>query len=144
MKRTFLIRRRRYLLGAAILSVAVAALLPQAALARPDETPGASVDPYAMGSITAEDAHGLSAGAGYVLPAADQAALDQATAGTALVLRADDFAPPRDVAVTTASTGSSVSWGQVSLFSALGLFAILGVLMLALTANRRGTRVAHS
>ena len=144
MKRTSLIRRRRYLLGFALASLAVAALLPQAALARPDETPGASVDPYATSSITAEDVHGLSAGTGYVLPAADQSALDQGTAGTGLILRADDFAPPRNVAVSTGSTASSVNWGQVSLFSALGLFAILSVLMLALTANRRGTRVAHS
>ena len=144
MKRTSLIRRRRYLLGFAFATVAVAALLPQAALARPDETPGSSVDPYATSSMTAEDVHGLSAGTGFVLPAADQAALDQATAGTGAILRADDFAPPRNVAVATGSTGSSVNWGQVAWFSALGLIAILGVLTLALTANRRGTRVAHS
>jgi hypothetical protein len=46
--------------------------------------------------------------------------------------------------VSSGSTTSSVNWGQVSFLSALGLIAIIGVLMLALTANRRGTRVAHS
>jgi hypothetical protein len=139
MKRTSFIRRRRYLLGFAFASLAVAALLPQAALARPDS----SVDPYTTSSITAEDVHGLSAGTGYVLPAADQAAVDQARAG-AVPVRADDFAPPRNVQVSGGSTASSVNWGQVSFLSALGLIAIIGVLMLALTANRRGTRVAHS
>jgi hypothetical protein len=144
MKRTSLIRRRRYLLGFALASLAVAALLPQAALARPDETPGASVDPYATSSITAEDVHGLSAGTGYVLPAADQAALDQATAGTGSILRADDFAPPRNVVVSSGSTASSVNWGQVSFFSVLGAMALAGVLLLGLMSTRRGTRVAHS
>lgn len=141
MKRTSLIRRRRFLLGFAFASLVVAAFLPQTALARPDEGT-ASFDPFAGSAISAEDAHGISAGTRFVLPAADQAAFEQATAVS--VDRADDFAPPRGVTVTSASTGSSVNWAQVSLFSTLGLFAILGVLMLALTANRRGTRVAHS
>jgi hypothetical protein len=143
MKRISLIRRRRYLLRAALLSLAVAALLPQAALARIDEGT-ASPDPYAGSSITAEDVHGMSAGTGYVLPAGDQAALDQATAGVTEIRRADDFAPPRGVATPGASTGTSVNWREVSLFSTLGALAIAGMLLLTLMTTRRGTRIAHS
>lgn len=144
MKRISLMRRRRYLLRAALLALAVAALLPPAALARPDERGASAVDPYAAGSISAEDVHGLSAGTSYVLPAADRAALEEATAGVVSIRRADDFAPPRGVAAPSASTASSVSWGQVSLFSVLGAMAIAGVLLLTLMTTRRGTRIAHS
>ena len=140
MKRNSLIRRRRYLLGAALCAAAVAALLPQAALARPDEW--VVSDPYATDSTSAEDAHGLSAGAGFVLPAGDQTALDLAKAAAVSGLRADDFAPPRNVAVADASTASSANWGQVGLISGLGAFMIGGVLLLTLFLNRRGTRIA--
>jgi hypothetical protein len=144
MKRISLIRRRRFLLGAALASLAVAAVLPQAAFARPDEWVTSKTDTFATGSSSAEDAHGLSAGNGYVLPSSDQAAVDQARAAAISGLRADDFAPPQNVAVASTSAGTSVSWGQVGLFSALGLVAIAGALMLALTATRRSTRVAHT
>ena len=142
MKRIHLIRRRRYLLQAAVVSVAVAALLPQAALAVPGDW--VTSDPYATDAVSAEDSHGLTAGTGAVLPATDQAAVDQATADGFLVLRADDFAPPRNVEVASTSTASSVNWEQVGLFSGLGALLIAGVLLMTLLMNRRGPRIAHT
>lgn len=142
MKRIFVIRRRRYLARAISLGFAVALLLPATALARYDERgTGAAVDIYATSGLSAEDVHGITAGSGYVLPAAEQKAVEQAAATE--VRRADDFAPPRNVPVADAAA-STIDWGRIALFSSLGLFGIVGLLMLAAFASRRGVRVAHS
>ena len=142
MKRIFLIRRRRYLARAISIGFAVALVLPATALARYDEQgPGAVVDIYATSGLTAEDVHGITAGSGYVLPAAEQKAVEQASA--TVVRRADDFAPPRNAPVANPAA-STIEWGRIALFSTLGLFGIVGLLMLAAVAGRRGVRVAHS
>jgi hypothetical protein len=143
MKRIFVIRRRRYLARAISVSFAVAVLLPTAALARyDDQGTGAVVDIYATSGLSAEDVHGGSAVNGqYVLPAAEQQAVEQANATT--VRRADDFAPPRNVPVANPAA-STIEWDRIALFSALGLLGIVGLLMLAAVAGRRGVRVAHS
>lgn len=143
MKRIFVIRRRRYLARAISLGFAVALLLPAAALARYDERgTGAAVDLYATSGLSAEDVHGGSAVNGtVVLPAAEQKAVEQSAATT--VRRADDFAPPRNVPVADAAA-STIEWGRIALFSSLGLLGIVGLLMLAAFASRRGVRVAHS
>ncbi|MEX1357609.1 MAG: hypothetical protein WD981_03195 [Gaiellaceae bacterium] len=142
MKRIFLIRRRRYLARAISLGFAVAVLLPTAALARYDERgTGAVVDIYATSGLTAEDVHGLSAGSGYVLPAADRKAVEQAARGGTV---GPDRYVPQNVTTPSVAPASTIEWGRIALFSSLGLFGIVGLLMLAALASRRGVRVAHS
>ena len=142
MKRITLIRRRRYLARAVALGFAATALLPSAALAGIDEHGArATVDPYASSPISAEDAHGLSASSGYVLPSADRAALATQRASSVPV-RADDFLPPRNVTVAPVATASNVDWGQIALWSLVGLAGALGLLLVAEVARRR-VRLAH-
>jgi hypothetical protein len=137
MKRIFVIRRRRYLARAISLGFAVALLLPTAALARYDEQgSGVVVDLYATSGVSAEDDHGISAGSGYVLPEAEQKAVEQAAAKGGAV--------QPTVPAPSAAVDSTVAWGRIALFSSLGLFGIVGLLTLAALANRRGVRVAHS
>ena len=138
MKRIFVIRRRRYLARALSLGFAVALLLPATALARYDERgTGAVVDMYATSGLSAEDVHGGSAVNGtFVLPAAEQKAVEQAAAKTGAV--------QPTVSAPSAAVDSTVAWGRIALFSSLGLFGIVGLLTLAALANRRGVRVAHS
>jgi hypothetical protein len=143
MKRIFVIRRRRYLARAISVGFAVAVLLPTAALARYDERgTGAVVDIYATSGLSAEDVHGISAGSGYVLPEADRKAVEQAAAARTRVGPVDRFVPKP--VVTAAAPASTIDWGLIALFSSLGLLGIVGLLMLAVFASRRGVRVAHS
>lgn len=136
MKRIFIIRRRRYLCRAVLLGFAAAALVPSAALAGYDSAgAGVAVDPY-VGSVSAEDAHGMSATTGFVLPSADRKAVEQAQAGTVL--------PPQNPAVPTVSAASTIDWSRIALFSSLGLAGILGAIALSLAATRKGVRPAHS
>ncbi len=144
MKRIQIIRRRRYLYRAAVAGLAAAALLPASALARYDDQASRAVDVYATSSVSAEDDHGLSAANGVVLPAADRAAVEQWLALRAGAARADDFAPPRNVTAPSVATGSTIEWGEIALWSSLGLAGIVGLLMLAAFTTRRGIRVAHS
>jgi hypothetical protein len=145
MKRIHLIRRRRYLLRVAVAGFAAALILPTTALARYDDQGVAVVDLYATSSVSAEDDHGLSAANGFVLPAADRAAVELTLASSADVVRADDFAPPRNVTVPTAATGTTtIDWGQIALWSWVGLAGIAALLMLATFMARRGPRAAHS
>jgi hypothetical protein len=145
MKRIFVIRRRRYLARAISLGFAVAVLLPTAALARYDERgTGAVVDIYATSGLTAEDVHGITAGSGYVLPAAEQKAVEQAAAASRRVGPVDRFVPKPNVTATSAASASTIDWSRIALFSALGLFGVVGLLMLVAFAGRRGIRVAHS
>lgn len=144
MKRIQIIRRRRYLYRAAVAGLAAAALLPASALARYDDQASRAVDVYATSSVSAEDDHGLSAANGVVLPAADRAAVEQRLASGAGAARADDFAPPRNVTAPSVATGSAIEWGEIALWSSLGLAGIVGLLMLAAFTTRRGVRVAHS
>lgn len=142
MKRIFVIRRRRYLARAISLGFAVAVLLPTAALARYDEQgTGAVADIYATSGLTAEDVHGITAGSGYVLPAAEQKAVEQAAGGR--TVGPDHYVPPT-VTTPSVAPASAIEWGQIALYSALGLFGVVGLLMLAAFASRRGIRVAHS
>jgi hypothetical protein len=138
MKRIFVIRRRRYLARAITLGFAVALLLPTAALARYDDRgTGEVVDMYATSGLSAEDVHGGSAVNGtYVLPAAEQKAVEQAAAKTRAV--------QPTVSAPSAAGASTVAWGRIAVFSSLGLLGIAGLLMLAALANRRGVRLAHS
>ncbi len=136
MKRIFIIRRRRYLYRAVVLGFAAAALVPSAALAGYDSGgAGVAVDPYA-GSVSAEDAHGMSATTGFVLPAADRKAVEQAQAGAVL--------PPQKATVATVSAGSTIAWSRIALISSLGLAGILGAIALSLAAMRKGVRPVHS
>jgi hypothetical protein len=144
MKRIHLIRRRRYLLRVAVAGFAAALILPATALARYDDQASRVVDLYATSSVSAEDDHGLSAANGFVLPAADRTAVELALASSTGVVRADDFAPPRNVTAPSVATGSAVEWGEIALWSSLGLAGIVGLLMLAAFTTRRGVRVAHS
>lgn len=142
MKRIFVIRRRRYLARAISLGFAVALLLPTAALARYDERgTGAVVDIYATSGLSAEDVHGISAGSGYVLSEADRKAVEQAAAAGTRV--GPDRFVPKPV-VTAAAPAPTTDWGRIALFSSLGLLGIVGLLMLAAVASRRGVRAAHS
>lgn len=136
MRRILIIRRRRYLARALTLGFAVALLLPTTALARFDDR-GAhvAIDPYASSGLSAEDVHGGSAVSGtFVLPEAERKAVEQA---------AKPAAAPRAVPQPSVTTGSSVAWGEVAVYSSLGLLGIAGLLALAMLAGRRGTRVAH-
>jgi hypothetical protein len=143
MKRIHLIRRRRYLLRVAVAGTAAALILPASALARYDDQGAPAVDLYATSSLSAEDDHGLSAANGFVLPAAEQAAVEQLSTTTGFA-RADDFAPPRNVTVAAAATGSTVNWSAIALWSSVGLAGLVGLLALGTAATRRGVRVAHS
>jgi hypothetical protein len=138
MKRIFVIRRRRYLARAISLGFAVAVLLPTTALARYDERgTGPVVDIYATSGLSAEDVHGGSAVNGtYVLPAAEQKAVEQATAKGGAV--------QPTVSAPSVAPGSTVAWERIAVFSAVGLFGVVGLLALAALAGRRGVRVAHS
>jgi hypothetical protein len=137
MKRIFVIRRRRYLARAISLGFAVAVLLPTAALARYDEQgSGVMVDLYATSGVSAEDNHGISAGSGYVLPEADRKAVEQAAAASRTVRPV--------VTAPSVAPASTIDWARIAVFSSLGLLGIVGVLMLAAVASRRGVRVAHS
>lgn len=144
MKRIFIIRRRRYLCRAVLLGFAAAALVPSAALAGYDSAgAGVAVDPY-VGSVSAEDAHGMSASTGFVLPSADRKAVEQAQGTVSVYRRADDFAPPRNLTAPTVSAGSTIDWSRIALFASLGLAGILGAITLSLAATRKGVRPAHS
>jgi len=52
--------------------------------------------------------------------------------------------PKPNVTATSAASASTIDWSRIALFSALGLFGVVGLLMLVAFAGRRGIRVAHS
>ena len=143
MKRIFLTRRRRYLYRAVMLGFAAAALVPSTALAGYDAGgAAATVDPYLAGSVSAEDAHGMSATSGAVLPAGERKALDDLYARS-VYQKPVNVAPPSYLTAPTVTAGSKVDWSQVALWASVGLVGILGAVAVAFT-TRRGVRAAHT
>jgi hypothetical protein len=76
-----------------------------------------------------------------VLPAEDLRAIEASNGS--VYFRADDFAPPRNVEVSAVSA-SGVDWSETAIWLAVGLAGALGLLGVALVANRSRVRMAHS
>jgi hypothetical protein len=143
MKRISLIRRRRYLYRAVMLGFAAAAFVPSTALAAYDVGGAeAAVDPYLAGSVSAEDAHGMSAANGAVLPAGERKALEEQYARS-VYQKPVNVAPPSYLTAPTVTAGAGVDWSQVALWASVGLVGILGAVAVAFT-TRRGVRAAHT
>jgi hypothetical protein len=141
MTRSSQTRSRRRLFRAVVLGFAAAALAPASALASyVVDRPDGGIDRYLVAPAPAGlDAVGRALAASPP-PAADLDAVGRWTAATQATR--GTVIPSQTVTATGASV-STTDWSRIAIFSAVGLTALLGVFLVALT-TRRGPRAAHS